>query len=361
MHALGTDPTGNQPQPRPRSPSPGRDPFIEGLLNAKKKKTHVAKPDPFSGKDYKKFIRQVKLFLWANKKDFTSDDEKIEFTLSFMTEGRASKWAENFIDKAIADGTDDYPDFGAWDSFLGQLKDSFHDANEAQTAQRNLSSLRQGSTSAEEYFQNFDILRRIAGYSKDHDQYLIELLERQLSESIVTKIYGSETLPTTYDGWKRKAIRFDNLERRLKEVRRQQTPQNPPVARKPEQSTTPRTTPNTAPTYKRDSTGTVFTGTGQPMNLDEARQKGVCYKCGLPGHIGKFCPNRQKTEVRATTSDTPPSGGTGTSVSTGVEVRELKSSADIKQFVYAMTPEQKKAWAAEFNLLKESDFAGPQK
>ncbi len=34
------------------------------------------------------------------------------------------------------------------------------------------------------------------------------------------------------------------------------------------------------------------------MEVSEARQKGLCFKCGTKGHIAKFCPNRNKVEVR---------------------------------------------------------------
>ena len=34
------------------------------------------------------------------------------------------------------------------------------------------------------------------------------------------------------------------------------------------------------------------------MDLDKAKSRGLCFKCGMPGHIAKTCPNRQKEEVR---------------------------------------------------------------
>lgn len=59
------------------------------------------------------------------------------------------------------------------------------------------------------------------------------------------------------------------------------------------------------------------------MTMDEARQKNVCYRCGQPGHIGKFCPNVRR---------------------------------GVRQLVLGMSTDEKRALREEVNLMKESDF-----
>ena len=71
---------------------------------------------------------------------------------------------------------------------------------------------------------------------------------------------------------------------------------------------------------RRDATGVTFGGTGQPMEVSEARQKGLCFKCGMKGHIAKFCPNCNKVEVR--------------------------------QMIVGMTPEMRKLWMDELKDVR---------
>jgi hypothetical protein len=57
------------------------------------KKSSVAKPDEYDGTSskYEKFIRQVELYVLANRTQFPDDNSKILFVLSYMTEGLADQ------------------------------------------------------------------------------------------------------------------------------------------------------------------------------------------------------------------------------------------------------------------------------
>ena len=74
-----------------------------------KKKLKI--PTPFSGKreDLQKFLQEVKIYLLANSGIYTSDFNKVLFVLSYMTEGDANSWKEEFYDaaeqKAAQDGS----------------------------------------------------------------------------------------------------------------------------------------------------------------------------------------------------------------------------------------------------------------
>jgi len=47
-------------------------------------------------------------------------------------------------------------------------------------------------------------------------------------------------------------------------------------------------------TEKRTSTRVTYTGQGQKMDLDAAWAKGICFRCGKPGHMSKNCPDKGK-------------------------------------------------------------------
>ena len=58
--------------------------------------------------------------------------------------------------------------------------------------------------------------------------------------------------------------------------------------------------------------------------IDRARRNGLCYLCGLKGHLARECPQR-KTQIRS--------------------------------ILMCMEPEERQAWADEVDILKESELA----
>ena len=61
-------------------------------------------PKDFSGKreDLKKFLQQVNLYMDINAKTYHNDMTKIVFVLSFMDEGDASSWKEQFLEETTS-------------------------------------------------------------------------------------------------------------------------------------------------------------------------------------------------------------------------------------------------------------------
>ena len=270
-------------------------------------KSLIAKPDDFDGKteNFLAFYRQCRLYIRSNKRHFSTDKSKILLVLSHMKSGLASKWADNFVDEAEEpDSSDDksapgyVPEmtFGTWKDFETRLKESFGNPNQQKEAQKKLHELKQGTMTAEEFFQMFDQYRRAAGYQSNHDAYLIDLLERNLRYETVATIYNSGSqLPTEYEDWKSRALLIDGLQRRLKNVGRSGWSGQPnrPTAGSTSAATTTTTTTTSAP-VKKTPTGTVYGGAGQPMQIDTSRGPRVCYNCQQEGHIARNCPNPRK-------------------------------------------------------------------
>ena len=63
-------------------------------------KKKLKTPTPFLGKreDLWKFLQEVKIYLLANADTYLTDLDKILFVLSYMSEGDAASWKENFFD-----------------------------------------------------------------------------------------------------------------------------------------------------------------------------------------------------------------------------------------------------------------------
>ena len=63
------------------------------------KKTELNPPKIFTGKrtDLQRFLQDTFVFLTINKDHYNNDDKKIAFVMSFMTEGDAALWKQEFI------------------------------------------------------------------------------------------------------------------------------------------------------------------------------------------------------------------------------------------------------------------------
>ena len=50
---------------------------------------------------------------------------------------------------------------------------------------------------------------------------------------------------------------------------------------------------------QKTGTGITYSGAGQKMDIDKARQSGLCFRCGKPGHISRNCPDQKGFQIRS--------------------------------------------------------------
>ena len=76
--------------------------------NIKKK---LKTPTPFSGKreDLRKFLQEIKIYLLANGDAYPNDLDKVLFVLSYMSDGDANSWKEEFFDTAEQKAAHPFP------------------------------------------------------------------------------------------------------------------------------------------------------------------------------------------------------------------------------------------------------------
>ncbi|KAK0458231.1 uncharacterized protein EV420DRAFT_1479973 [Desarmillaria tabescens] len=118
---------------------------------------------------------------------FLDDESKILFILSYMQDGLAGVWAQNYMDHHTDGGR---LRVGTYTDFSNELDQAFLDPNE------------------DEFFIEFDRLLRDAGGRSDDSK--IWMLKRALNPGLVRKInLNLNGPPATYQGWKETALDRD--------------------------------------------------------------------------------------------------------------------------------------------------------
>ena len=228
--------------------------------------------------------------------DLDTDEKKIRFALSFMKGGLPEKFAANFIDQVIEQGVAGVHNWGTLAAFDTLFDEAFKDKNKKSNAENQIALLKQGSKTAEEFFQEFDQLAFIAGYNDGHHgDILIKLIKDAIHNSIIDSIYNAGTLPNTYADWKVRITNIDNFQRQQAVEKKSHAPT---MVHKTIVVNKSAATAANVPTQKT-GTGTIYGGAGQKMDIDKARQSGLCFKCGKPGHISRNCPDRKAFQIRS--------------------------------------------------------------
>ena len=83
---------------------------------------------------------------------------------------------------------------------MNQLRKSFEDSSKKETVIQRLRQLKQGSKSADVFFQQFEILKTKAGLkNKVHNTVLIDLLQYSLNTEVLRQLMCIYPVLTTYE------------------------------------------------------------------------------------------------------------------------------------------------------------------
>ena len=113
---------------------------------------------PFTGKQEElgKFLRDVALHIAVNDHIFTNDIKKIAFVLSYMTEGEAASWKEEFLETKTQPGQ--AVNLGTYIAFIDEIKGTFKPYNAPGDALEEINAMHMEGNSAEDHVAQFKIL-----------------------------------------------------------------------------------------------------------------------------------------------------------------------------------------------------------
>jgi hypothetical protein len=241
-------------------------------------------------------MQDVYVYLKVNRLTYDNDEKKISFILSYLADGEAAVWKQQFIQTKIEESKEaktDEPSWGTYKDFIEALKKTFQPYNELAKALEDMKKLHLGDGSITKHNSRFCLLMSQTGI-KDSPA-LTDLYRETLPWCLQSPIIRSEHPPKTLEEWYTKATNFYVGHQRVQFLFKKR-------------DNKPATTPSALPAQKKFS----FPEKKDPNAMDINRmlieerthlmKEDKCFRCKLFGHLSRDCPNKGQNTTMTTTT-----------------------------------------------------------
>jgi hypothetical protein len=270
-------------------------------------KKKLKAPTPYSGKreDLRKFLQEVKFNLLANADAYPSDLDKILFVLSYMSEGDANSWKEEFFESAEQKSAQLGVDLtlGKYEDFIKEIEKDFSPYDAPKDAIYDMKEIKLGKGSIEEHVSKFKML--VTKSKLEKNDAVVEYFRESLPIPLQTKIMSLPTPPTTLDDWYKWAIQFQNNFLRMQSA----------ISKSRGNHAAPTTNNNRNNNrgprrfyfdHSQKDPNAMDVDVMTTQERDDIMRKGLCFLCRKPGHISKFCPDKGKGRAPPPQTNTTP-------------------------------------------------------
>src|ERR1700734_63338 len=244
----------------------------------------INRPKPITGDRtrVRTFQQQCQGYLQLNPGIFTTDDAKVAFVLSYLTDKEALKWKETYL-STITD-EEGYFIYPSYKEFMKIFANYFKPLNETEEANNKMITMKQGRRTVEEYVADFRLLASMAempSITEADNRHLINYFRQGLHPAINKKIALSDNRPTTISEWAERAVQYDTNYRMTMAMYGGPGYGNPRTSNNYE---TPKT---------RDPNAMDIDAMSAEKRTSLMKQ-GLCFKCEGRGHLARDCKGKKK-------------------------------------------------------------------
>ena len=158
--------------------------------------THIKKklktPPPFYGKreDLRKFLQEIKIYLLANGDAYSTDLDKVLYVLSYMSNGDANSWKEEFFDSAEQKAAQKSSplSLGTYQELIDLIVKDFSPYNALKDVIYEMKELKMGNTTIKEHVAKFKMLVTKLKLTKNDAvvEYFMETIPIPLQQNIMS-------------------------------------------------------------------------------------------------------------------------------------------------------------------------------
>jgi hypothetical protein len=219
--------------------------------------------------------------------------DKILFVLSYMSEGDANSWKEEFFDSAeqMSAQAGMTLTLGTYKNFIEEIEKDFSPYDAPKDAIYEMKELKLGKSSIEEHVSKFKMLVTKSKLAKN--DAVAEYFRETLPVQLQTKIMSLPTPPTTLDEWYKWAIQLQNnfirMQSAINRTRGNHATPNPNNKR----------TDNKGPRrfyfdHSQKDPNAMDVDAMTAQEREDIMKKGLCFGCKEPGHISRNCPKKNQ-------------------------------------------------------------------
>ena len=279
-------------RPRPRTPESSSDTDSDVSTHYKSTpKEKGKKPEPFTHRDqFENFSFALEIYFIQNPQLYRKDVEKILFVLGLCTEGIPLQWAKLYAANAFKEKKEgNLRPWGSYEEFEEKMLEKFMDPNMVRNQLANLKTLvHKPGQSADEFFQEFELYALQAGLERDNRR-LIEYIEEKVKPSLIRRVYDSQKVPTTYEGYRDAICKIDNLE---KQLRATLSEKKIPASEPSSSITKTRDKTSSSRSKQKQKSDKPIIWRKREVTVEEPRKddEQTCFLCKKKGHWKKDCP-----------------------------------------------------------------------